>query len=90
MDDSKKPPVGQGLNKTAEVTLLNIKCYDKKTGNQILEGPRIEKYKEMLKKKAEDQGAEFLSYDPVKGEWKFRVNHFSKYVFNDDDQWDII
>ncbi|XP_021843174.1 nuclear pore complex protein NUP98A isoform X2 [Spinacia oleracea] len=89
MDDSKKPPVGQGLNKAAEVTLLNIKCFDKKTGNQILEGPRIEKYKEMLKKKAEDQGAEFLSYDPIKGEWKFRVSHFSKYVLYDDDQWDI-
>lgn len=88
-DDSKKPPVGQGLNKPAEVTLLNIKCYDKKTGKQILEGPRIEKYKEMLKKKAEDQGAESLSYDPDKGEWKFRVSHFSKYVLCDDDQWDI-
>ncbi|XP_074311217.1 nuclear pore complex protein NUP98A-like isoform X2 [Silene latifolia] len=87
LDDSKKPPVGQGLNKPAEVTLLNIKCYDKKR-NQIIEGPKIEKYKEMLKKKAEDQGAEFLSYDPAKGEWKFRVDHFSKYVFGDDDQWD--
>ncbi|KAK9674260.1 hypothetical protein RND81_12G221700 [Saponaria officinalis] len=85
MDDSKKPPVGQGLNKPAEVTLLNIKCYDKKR-NQIVEGPKIEKYKEMLKKKAEDQGAEFLSYDPAKGEWKFRVDHFSKYAFH-DDQW---
>jgi len=88
MDDSKKPPIGQGLNKPAEVTLLNIKCYDKKTGNQIIDGPRIEKYKEMLKKKADEQGAEFLSYDPVKGEWKFRVNHFSKYMLCDEDQED--
>ncbi|KAH9611606.1 hypothetical protein KSS87_007789 [Heliosperma pusillum] len=87
LDDSKKPPVGQGLNKPAEVTLLNIKCFDKKR-NQIIEGPKIEKYKEMLKKKAEDQGAEFLSFDPAKGEWKFRVDHFSKYVFGDDVQWD--
>ncbi|KAG6688088.1 hypothetical protein I3843_11G106400 [Carya illinoinensis] len=76
MDDSKKPPVGQGLNKPAEVTLLNIKCFDKKTGKQYTEGAKIEKYKEMLKRKAEDQGAEFVSYDPIKGEWKFRVNHF--------------
>ncbi|GAB4825977.1 hypothetical protein Ancab_008846 [Ancistrocladus abbreviatus] len=89
MDDSKKPPIGQGLNKPAEVTLLNIKCYDKKTGRQYTEGPKIEKYKEMLKKKAEDQGAEFLSYDPVNGEWKFRVNHFSKYELGNDDDWDI-
>ncbi|XP_047968287.1 nuclear pore complex protein NUP98A-like isoform X2 [Salvia hispanica] len=85
MDESKKPPVGQGLNKPAEVTLLNIKCFDKKTGQQYVEGPRIGKYKEMLKRKAEDQGAEFVSYDPVKGEWKFRVNHFSAYKLGDDE-----
>ncbi|WJX19127.1 hypothetical protein P8452_08853 [Trifolium repens] len=85
MDDSKKPPAGQGLNKPAEVTLLNIKCFDKKTGQQYTGGPRIEKYKEMLKRKAEDQGAEFVSYDANKGEWKFRVNHFSVYKLVDED-----
>ncbi|KAE8681365.1 Nuclear pore complex protein NUP98B [Hibiscus syriacus] len=84
MDDTKKPPVGQGLNKPAVVTLLNIKCFDKKTGQQYMEGPKVEKYKEMLKRKAEDQGAEFLSYDPIQGEWKFRVNHFSRYKLEDD------
>ncbi|KAK4489244.1 hypothetical protein RD792_005041 [Penstemon davidsonii] len=86
MDESKKPPIGQGLNKPAEVTLLNIKCFDKRTGQQYTEGPRIDKYKEMLKRKAEDQGAEFVSYDPVKGEWKFRVHHFSKYKLVDEDE----
>ncbi|KAJ6332648.1 hypothetical protein OIU77_008668 [Salix suchowensis] len=86
MDDSKKPPVGQGLNKPAEVTLLNIKCFDKKTGRQFTEGPKIEKYKEMLKRKAEDQGAEFVSYDPAKGEWKFKVNHFSKYMLEEEEE----
>ncbi|GAB2230349.1 hypothetical protein Drorol1_Dr00014612 [Drosera rotundifolia] len=87
MDDNKKPPVGQGLNKPAEVTLLNIKCHDKKTGQQYTEGPKIKKYTEMLKKKAEDQGAEFLSYDAVTGEWKFKVNHFSRYsLCNVDDE----
>ncbi|GMI76538.1 DRACULA2 [Hibiscus trionum] len=86
MDDSKKPPVGQGLNKPAEVTLLNIKCFDKRTRQQYTEGPKVEKYKDMLKKKAEDQGAEFLSYDPLKGEWKFRVNHFSKYMLEEEDE----
>ncbi|KAG4969083.1 hypothetical protein JHK82_034795 [Glycine max] len=85
MDDSKKPPVGQGLNKPAEVTLLNIKCFDKKTGHQYTEGPKIEKYKEMLKRKTEDQGAEFVSYDPTKGEWKIRVSHFSIYKLVEDE-----
>ncbi|XLR24075.1 hypothetical protein S83_051975, partial [Arachis hypogaea] len=89
MDDAKKPPVGQGLNKPAEVTLLNIKCFDKKTGQQYTEGPKIEKYKEMLKRKAEDQGAEFISYDPIKGEWKIRVNHFSVYKLLDEEVCEV-
>ncbi|XP_066390462.1 nuclear pore complex protein NUP98A-like [Miscanthus floridulus] len=76
-DDSKKPPVGEGLNKAAEVTLLNIKCVNKKTGEQYREGARVERYREMLVKKAEEQGAEFVSFDAAKGEWKFRVKHFS-------------
>ncbi|CAN6246544.1 unnamed protein product [Urochloa humidicola] len=78
-DDTKKPPVGEGLNKPAEVTLLNIKCVNKKTEEQYLEGPRVERYREMLMKKAEEQGAEFVSFDAAKGEWKFRVKHFSAY-----------
>ncbi|KAG5563624.1 hypothetical protein RHGRI_006164 [Rhododendron griersonianum] len=86
MDESKKPPVGQGLNKPAEVTLLNIKCVDKRTGTHYTEGPKIDRYREMLKRKAEDQGAEFVSYDPIKGEWKFRVRHFSKYRLGDEDE----
>ncbi|VFQ98328.1 unnamed protein product [Cuscuta campestris] len=85
VDESKKPAVGQGLNKPAEVTLLNIKCSDKKTGKSCTDGPRVEKYKEMLRRKAEDQGAEFVSYDPVNGEWKFRVKHFSRYWLGDDE-----
>ncbi|XP_051120462.1 nuclear pore complex protein NUP98A [Andrographis paniculata] len=90
MDESKKPPVGQGLNKPAEVTLLNIKCFDKKSGQQYTEGPRIDKYKEMLKRKAEDQGAEFVSYDAAKGEWKFRVSHFSIYKLLGDEEEDDV
>ena len=81
MDESKKPPVGQGLNKPAEVTLLNVKCVDKKTGKQYVNGPKVDGYREMLMKKAMEQGAEFVSYGPVEGEWKFRVEHFSGYSF---------
>lgn len=86
MDETEKPPVGQGLNKPAEVTLLNIKCIDKKSGKQLKEGSRVEKFKEMLKKKAEEQEAEYLSYDAVKGEWKFKVEHFSSYKIVDEDE----
>lgn len=75
-NENKKSYIGKGLNKQAEITLINIQCIDKKTGEKYVEGPKVEKYKEMLIKKGEEQGAEFISYDPVKGEWKFRVWHF--------------
>lgn len=84
-DESKKPPIGQGLNKPAEVTLLKVICINKKTGQKITDGPRIEKYRNLLNKKATEQGAEFISFDPIKGEWKFKVRHFSKYEFKDEE-----
>ncbi|PHT56890.1 hypothetical protein CQW23_05376 [Capsicum baccatum] len=76
MDESKKPPVGQGLNKPAEITLLNVRCINKSTGREYKDGPVVNKYRDMLIKKAAEQDAEFVSYDPVQGQWKFRVSHF--------------
>lgn len=76
MDEGKKPPVGQGLNKAAEITLCNIKVVDRKTGKQYVNGPNVDKFKEKLMQKTAQQGAEFVSYNPVQGEWKFRVPHF--------------
>ncbi|PIN08207.1 hypothetical protein CDL12_19216 [Handroanthus impetiginosus] len=75
-DDRKRTSVGKSLNKPAEVTLLNIKCISKKTGKQYIDGPQVHRYIEMLIKKAAEQGADFVSYDPVRGEWKFKVEHF--------------
>ncbi|GFP80409.1 nuclear pore complex protein nup98a [Phtheirospermum japonicum] len=75
-DEKTKPAVGKGVNKPAEVTLLNVKCVSNKTGKQYVDGPQVQSYKEMLMKKALEQGAEHVSYDPVRGEWKFRVQHF--------------
>eukprot|EP00250_Pteridium_aquilinum_P020057 c24685_g1_i1 orf=184-867(-) len=81
MDESRKPPPGLGLNKPAEITLLNVKCLDKKSGEPLAEGVEVEKFEKRLKKRTEEQGAEFVSYIASKGEWKFRVKHFSKYSF---------
>jgi nuclear pore complex protein Nup98-Nup96 len=75
-DESSKPPMGQGLNKAAEVTLLNVKWVNKKTGQQYLEPDRVDKYTEMLKAKSVEQGAHFISYRAPQGEWKFKVDHF--------------
>ncbi|KAM0881104.1 hypothetical protein ACQ4PT_033170 [Festuca glaucescens] len=73
MDESNRPPVGQELNKPAEITLLNVKCVDQKTGLQLMEGPAVDAYKEVLAQWTKSRDAEFISFDPVKGEWKFRV-----------------
>ncbi|CAN4082919.1 unnamed protein product [Withania somnifera] len=76
MDESKKPPVGQFLNKAAEITLLNVRCINKSTGKEYKNGKVIKKYRDMLIEKAVELDAEFISYDPVEGEWKFKVSHF--------------
>jgi nuclear pore complex protein Nup98-Nup96 len=75
-DESKRPPVGQELNKPAEITLLNVKCVDQKSGLQLMEGPAVDAYKEILTQWTKSHDAEFISFDAVKGEWKFRVEHF--------------
>ncbi|KAL7119817.1 hypothetical protein ACP275_02G085100 [Erythranthe tilingii] len=75
-DSTKKPPAGQSLNKLAEVTLMNVKCISKNTGKEYVDGVEVQRYEAVLVKKASENGAEFVSYDPVLGEWKFRVQHF--------------
>ncbi|XP_047977578.1 nuclear pore complex protein NUP98B-like isoform X2 [Salvia hispanica] len=72
----KKPRDGGQVNKTAEVTMLNVKCISKKTGKKYVEGPQVESYKEILVKTVRERGAEFDSYDPVEGELKLRVKLF--------------
>ncbi|GAB2226403.1 hypothetical protein Droror1_Dr00022207 [Drosera rotundifolia] len=76
---NEKLPSAVLINKAAEVTLLNFKCICKDTGAQHILGTRVSQYTEKLKKAIQDQGAQFLSYDPVKGECKFRVTHFPRH-----------
>ncbi|KAG5623935.1 hypothetical protein H5410_009153 [Solanum commersonii] len=63
MDESKKPPVGQGLNKPAEMTLLNVRCIYKSNGKEYKDGPMVNKYRDTLIKKTVELDAEFVSYD---------------------------
>ncbi|XP_015692326.1 nuclear pore complex protein NUP98A-like isoform X2 [Oryza brachyantha] len=71
------PPAGHELNKAAEVTLLNVKCVDQKTGLQFTKGLSVDRYKEILVQWTRDHDAEFVSFDAAKGEWKFRVKNFN-------------
>ncbi|KAI3806917.1 hypothetical protein L1987_22835 [Smallanthus sonchifolius] len=73
-DETIKPVVGKGLNKAAEVALVLQKTAS------------IEK----LKLSAENQEAEFISFDPHKKEWKFSVQHFSRFGLSDDEDDDVM
>eukprot|EP01104_Vermistella_antarctica_P000146 TRINITY_DN1017_c2_g1_i2.p1 TRINITY_DN1017_c2_g1~~TRINITY_DN1017_c2_g1_i2.p1 ORF type:complete len:1064 (+),score=279.73 TRINITY_DN1017_c2_g1_i2:590-3781(+) len=77
--DFDKPPVGQGLNKPAVVTLFN--CFPRRARSPT----RIERYAERIRNLTEDMDAEFLGYDQVNGEWTFKVHHFSRYGLDDSD-----
>ncbi|KAG7391650.1 hypothetical protein PHYPSEUDO_004152 [Phytophthora pseudosyringae] len=81
-DDEKKHELGKGLNKPAIVELLGIFPPRKSTSP--------EKYKERVKQRTLDIGASFLDYSIEKGIWRFRVEHFSRYGFDDDDDDDDI
>ncbi|KAF8718221.1 hypothetical protein HU200_025715 [Digitaria exilis] len=79
-DETGKPPVGHGLNKAAEVSLLlNLKD---------LPEPSI--LVEVLRCLARKQGARFLSFNPVNGQWKFEVDHFSRFGFVEEEEEDVV
>ncbi|OMO52887.1 Peptidase S59, nucleoporin [Corchorus capsularis] len=83
-DESNKPMVGQGLNKTAEVTLrLQI-------NNLYVEKQEVDGIVKKLRESMRRQGAQFIAFDPANGEWKFLVNHFSRFGLSDDEEEDII
>ena len=82
-DESAKPEVGQGLNKSAEVTLVL------KVRSSIEKGELYD-IVEKLRLSTKRQGADFISFNPSNGEWKFLVHHFSRFGLSEDDEEDIV
>jgi hypothetical protein len=91
-DDSKKPPVGQGLNKPSEITLHRIWPTDKHTKMPISDPNTIisMSYDKKIERATIEMGAQFIDYDPVTGSWTFKVKHFSKYGLQDSDDEDEV
>lgn len=89
-DETKKPQIGQGLNKTAEVTLHRIWPTCKETKKPITDPIRIIDmgYNKKIEKATIEMGAQFIDYDPSTGSWTFKVKHFSKYGLHDSDDDD--
>merc|ERR1719158_1692933 len=75
-DESVKPPMGQGLNKPARITLCDIFPGKNASAEQVAD---------KLRRFTAKQDAEFLSYSAPEGEWSFRVEHFSRYGLLDEE-----
>jgi nuclear pore complex protein Nup98-Nup96 len=87
-DDENKPPVGEGLNRRAQVTLDRIWPKDKVTDELIKDVDRIEAidYESKLMRICTRKGTKFLEYRPETGSCVFKVDHFSKYTLDDSDE----
>ncbi|XP_060682361.1 nuclear pore complex protein Nup98-Nup96 isoform X1 [Hemiscyllium ocellatum] len=90
LDDEKKPLVGEGLNRRAEVTLDGVWPTDKTTRCLIKSPERLMEmgFEERLESSSRKQGARFLEYRSETGSWVFEVTHFSKYGLQDSDEED--
>ncbi|GAB2225398.1 hypothetical protein Droror1_Dr00006190 [Drosera rotundifolia] len=83
-DEVYKPAIGEGLNKSAEVTIVLLSV------SSDYKGERSSKVVDRLRSITERQGAHFISYESNSGEWKFLVNHFSRFGLTEDDEEDIV
>lgn len=88
-DDGHKPPLGQGLNTPAVITLEHVSKVDKR-GNRLVDptNPRVIRHRQQLQRSIEGQQGKHLSYDPASGVWVFQVPHFSRWGVPDSDSED--
>ena len=74
-DDLNKPPLGEGLNRSAQITLDKVWPLDKSSGDTIRSPDRLSNmsYEEKLERASSRLGARFIEYRPETGSWVFKV-----------------
>ncbi|CAG8976395.1 hypothetical protein HYALB_00012542 [Hymenoscyphus albidus] len=84
-DPSKKPPMGQGLNVPAIISLQNSwpRKRDGKTPSTEKSGALFKKHVDRLNRVPD---TEFRSYDKDTGVWSFSVEHFTTYGFPEEEE----
>ncbi|KAG8317855.1 Nuclear pore complex protein Nup98-Nup96 [Homalodisca vitripennis] len=89
-DDRNKPPLGEGLNRPAQVTLDRVWPVDKKAKELTSDPEYLEQmnYESTLRHACVKMNARFKEYRPQTGSWVFKVDHFSKYGLSDSDEDD--
>lgn len=86
-DESQKAARGEGLNVPAEISLE--KCWPKdKATRAPITNPNDPAWQRQERKLRKMRDTEFVSFEPEKGTWTFRVPHFTRYGLGDDDDDD--
>lgn len=79
-DDDLKPPLGEGLNRRAQVTLDRVYPANKQTRQPITDADKLVEmdYEDHLRKTCLKMKVRFLEYRPDTGSWVFKVGHSYK------------
>jgi len=73
-NDTNKPPIGQGLNKPAEISLFH--CWPKNKGSNVYDPKSLTEFeKKKLKEICRENNCTYKSYSKEDGTWIFDVEH---------------